>query len=143
MKYLTLAALFAAAAAPALAQDGNAGDGATQFDRQCVACHIIDNGTETLAGRNARTGPNLFDVVGATPGTVPGFDYGESLVAWGETGAVWDEASFVAYVTNPTTFLRDVLDDDRARGKMAYQVRDEQQAHDIWAFLVSLEPAAE
>lgn len=142
MKHLTLAALMAAAALPAMAE-GDAGAGETQFGRQCVACHVIDTGSEVLAGRNARTGPNLFDVAGATPGTVPGFDYGESIVAWGATGAVWDEESFVAYVTNPTAFLREATGDERARGKMAFQVRDEQQAHDIWAYLVSLEPAAE
>lgn len=139
MRHLMLSAVLAATALPALAE-GDAGNGETQFGRQCVACHVIDTGSEVLAGRNARTGPNLFGLVGATPGTVPGFEYGDSLVAWGETGAVWDEANFVAYVTNPTGFLREVLDDDRARGKMAYQVRDEQQAHDIWAYLVSLEP---
>lgn len=139
MKHLTFAALVTMAAMPALAE-GNASDGETQFGRQCVACHVIDNGSEVLAGRNARTGPNLFDLVGATPGTVAGFEYGDSLVAWGATGAVWDEESFVAYVTNPTAFLRDVLDDERARGKMAFQVRDEQQARDIWAYMVSLEP---
>ncbi|GGL80263.1 c-type cytochrome [Wenxinia marina] len=125
-----------------LAQDAPTGDaaaGEAQFGRQCVACHVVVNEEgETLAGRNARTGPNLYGIVGRQPGTVEDFNYSDSLVAYGETGVVWEEENFVAYIQDPTGFLREALDDRRARGKMAYQVRDEQQAHDIYAYLASL-----
>ena len=73
----------------------------------------------------------------ASPGTWDDFSYGDSMVAYGETGAVWEQENFVAYVQDPTGFLREALDDRRARGKMAYQVRDEQQAHDLYAFLAT------
>jgi cytochrome c len=145
MKNLTLAAAMALIAAPALAQGTASGDpaaGAEQFNRQCVACHVVVNDAgETLAGRNAQTGPNLYGVAGRTPGTYPDFEYSQSMVEYGATGVVWEEENFVAYVQDPTAFLRTALDNRRARGKMAFQVRNEQQARDIYAYLVSLGPA--
>jgi cytochrome c len=142
MKQLTAVAVLALMSAPAFAQDIEAGQ--EQFERQCVACHVIVNDAgETLAGRNAKTGPNLYGIVGRVVGSTPDFDYGDGLIAYGETGAVWEEENFVAYVQNPTDFLREVLEDRRARGKMAFQVRDAAQAADIYAYLAYLTPAAE
>lgn len=141
MKTFTIAAAFAVLAAPAFADghastQGDAAAGEEQFNRQCVACHVVaDASGEVLAGRNARTGPNLYGVAGATPGAVEGFRYGDSMIAYGETGAVWTETNFVAYVQEPTDYLKEALDDRRARGKMSYQVRDEGQAYDIYAYL--------
>jgi cytochrome c len=137
MKHLTLAAAMVMMSAPAFAQDAAAGQ--EYFERQCVACHVIVNDAgETLAGRNAHTGPNLYGVVGRAPGTYPDFEYGDAMVAYGATGAVWGEENFIAYVQDPNDFLRTELDDRRARGKMAFQVRDEQEARDIYAYLASL-----
>lgn len=145
MKNVAAGAVLALLAAPVLAESHASGDAAAgeeQFARQCVACHVVVNEAgETLAGRAAQTGPNLYAIAGSTPGTVEGFEYGDALIAFGATGAVWDEATFVGYVQDPTDFLRTALDDRRARGKMAFQVRDEQQARDIYAYLVSLVPA--
>lgn len=145
MKVMVLA-LAAAWPAAAGAQDaagmtGDAAAGAEHFDRQCVACHVVVNGAgETLAGRNARVGPNLYGVAGRVPGTVERFRYSTAMVAYGATGAAWEEANFVPYVMDPTGFLREALADPGARGKMGYQVRDEQEAHDLWAYLASLAP---
>ena len=141
MKHLSVGIALAILAAPAVAE-GDAAAGETQFGRQCVACHVIQTPDgDTLAGRNARTGPNLFGIVGEAPGAVEGFDFSDAVIAWGETGVVWDEEHFVGYVMNPTAYIREQTGDSRARAKMAYQVRDEQQARDIWAYLVSLQPA--
>lgn len=121
--------------------EGDPAAGEPLFARQCVSCHVVvDPAGETLAGRNARTGPNLYGVAGRVPGTQPDFAYGDSMEAYGQTGAVWTEEAFVAYVQDPTGFLRAALDDRRARGRMAYQVRDEAEAHDLWAYLASLSP---
>ena len=143
MKRMSACILAVVLAAPVAAQDaedaqGDADAGATQFDRQCVACHVIaDSDGEVLAGRNARTGPNLYGVVGREPASVEDFRYGASLVAYGETGVVWEEENIVSYLQDPTGHLRDALDDPRARSTMAYQVRDEDQAYDIHAFLAT------
>jgi len=105
-----------------------------KFNRQCVACHVVaDASGEVLAGRNAKTGPNLYGVAGRALGSVEDFRYGDSIVELGEGGTVWTEETFVGYVQDPTGWLRETLDNRRARGKMAYQVRAESDAYDLRA----------
>ncbi|WP_322890965.1 MULTISPECIES: cytochrome C [unclassified Yoonia] len=152
MKKFTIAAAFAVLAAPAFAQDltptiGDAANGEEQFNRQCVACHIVaDDAGNVLAGRNSRTGPNQYALVGRAIGSAEDFNYSDGLVALGEAGEVWNEENFVGYVQDPTGWLREKLDDRRARGRMAYQVRAEQDAYDLYAYLATfsdLEAGAE
>lgn len=144
MKYLPMAATMALLAAPAFAE-GDAANGEDVFNRQCGTCHVVQNEAgETLAGRAAVIGPNLFGVVGRAPGTYPDFRYGDALIAYGATEVVWGEENLVAYVQDPADFLRTALDDRRARGKMAFQLRDAQEAADVYAFLATYAaPAAE
>jgi cytochrome c len=140
MKF-ALAAVMAITAAPVLAESHASGDSANGeaiFNRQCVSCHVVQNEAgEVLAGRNAKTGPNLFHAVGRQPGTYPDFAYGDAMVAYGETGVVWEEENFVGYVQDPTDFLRTALDDRRARGKMAFQLRSATDAADVYAYLAT------
>jgi len=144
MKITLLATLTALAPMAALAQEAMVGDAAAgeeHFNRQCVACHVVqDEAGEVLAGRNAKVGPNLYGVAGRPPGGHPEFDYSELMVTYGATGVVWEEANFVPYVQDPTGFLREATGED-GRSKMAYQVRDEQEAYDLWAFLSTFAPA--
>ena len=141
MKAITIAATLAAFASPALAEGDAAGDAAAgeeQFNRQCVACHVVrDDAGEVLAGRSARTGPNLYAIAGRTLGSIEDFRYGDAIVALGEAGTTWDEENFVAFVQDPTDYLREATEAPRARGKMAYRVRDPQEAADIYAFLAT------
>ncbi|WP_341367623.1 cytochrome C [Yoonia sp. BS5-3] len=141
MKRYVVAAAMAALGGAASA-DGHAstqGDpaaGEQQFNRQCVACHVVrDNAGEVLAGRNARTGPNLFALAGRQIGALEEYRYSDGLIELGGTGATWTEEAFVNYVQDPTGWLRQTLDNRRARGKMAYQVRQADQAYDIYAYL--------
>ncbi len=146
MRHLTLAAGLALLSAPAFAQDviGDPALGEEQFNRQCVACHVIvDDAGETLAGRNARTGPNLYNVTGRGIAQYPDFAYGDSIVELGATGEMWTEENLVAYLQDPTGWLREKLDDRRARGKMAYQVRSAEDAQNLYAFLHTFEQPAQ
>ena len=140
---MKLTATLAAAtllAAPAFAQaTGDPAAGEEAFS-QCVTCHVVEHEGEVLAGRNAKTGPNLYGVALRQYGVVEDFRYSDSMVEAGEAGNVWTEANFVPYVQDPTGHLREVLDDRRARGKMTYKLRDEQEAFDIYAYLVSIGP---
>ena len=139
MRFTLTALAIASLAAPALAQDIEAG---AKVFNQCQTCHVVQNEAgEVLAGRNAKTGPNLYALPGRTIGTYPEFKYGESIVALGATGAVWDEASFVAYVQDPVAYLKTALGDDKAKSKMAFKLRKEEDAVNLWAYLVSLSPA--
>jgi cytochrome c len=137
---LTLTALaLASLAAPTLAQDIEAGK---KVFMQCQTCHVIQNDAgEVLAGKNAKTGPDLWGMPGRVAGTYEGFKYGESLVALGATGFVWDEASFVEYVQDPAKFLKAKLGDDKAKSKMAFKLKKPEDAANVWAFIVSLSPA--
>ena len=151
MKTFTFAATLTLLAVPAFADGhlpdnlvlaGDAAAGEEQFNRQCVACHVVmDTDGETLAGRNARTGPNLYGTAYRQLGSVEEYRYGKSIVQAGEeNGLVWTEANFSDYVQDPTGWLREALDDRRARGKMAYKVREEQDALDLFAYLATVGP---
>ncbi|MFV2053395.1 c-type cytochrome [Aliiroseovarius sp. YM-037] len=139
MKTVAMIAALAAstAALPAFAE-GDPAEGEDGFKR-CKSCHmVVDGDNEILKG--GRTGPNLFGIVGRQAGTVEDFNYGDDLVAAGEAGLVWDEENLVAYMTDPTAFLREFLEDDSARSKMTFKLRN--GGEDIVAFLASVAPDA-
>jgi cytochrome c len=143
---MTTKHLFAAAAIalafPAFAE-GDPAKGEAAFN-QCQTCHVVaDADGNVLAGRAGKQGPNLYGMVGRQAGTYADFKYGDSMVEAGEKGLVWDEESFVAYVQDPNSFLREYLDDRRARGNMAFRVRNEAQARDLYAFLAQFGAAEE
>ncbi len=145
MKKHTMAALGAAAFSVSAfaAQAADIDAGASAFQSQCQNCHnVINEEGDVLAGRpNVRTGPNLYAILGRQAGVVDGFRYGASLVEAGEEGLVWDEELMTAYLQDPQGFLRETLDNNRARSQMSFRVRDEETAVNIIAFLDSLAPA--
>ncbi|MBT0957567.1 c-type cytochrome [Alphaproteobacteria bacterium KMM 3653] len=130
-------------AAPA-APSGDIAAGEAAFAKQCVTCHVVQNAEgETLAGKRSRTGPNLYAIALQPAGAVEGFRYGKSMIEAGETsGLTWTEENFAGYVMDPTNFLREFTGDKRARAKMSFKVKQEQDAKDIYAFLYSLAPPA-
>lgn len=134
MKFPLIAALaLSALAAPALAQD--AAKGEADF-KKCKACHsiIAADGTEIVKG--GKTGPNLFGVVGRTVGSYEGFAYGESIVAVGAAGKVWDEAMLAAYVADPTAWLKEQTGDAAAKSKMSFKLA--KGSEDMAAYLATL-----
>lgn len=144
MKY-HLAAALALLAAPAFAQEVPSGDAAAgeKVFAKCQTCHVIANQAgEVLAGKNSKTGPNLYGLPGRVAGTYPEFKYGDSIVALGATGFAWNEADFVTYVADPAKFLKDKLGDTKAKSKMVFKLPKEEDAKNVWAFIASLSPAA-
>lgn len=141
---MALALLPFMAATSGLAQEAPTGDaaaGANVF-KKCASCHTItDADGKVLGGRGAKVGPNLYGMPGRVAGTYQGYTYGASIKALGETGFVWTEADLVSYVSDPTGFLKDKLGDTSARGKMMFKLAKEQDAHDVWAYILSLSPA--
>lgn len=132
MKYALIAAA-AVLAAPAFA--GDAAVGESEF-KKCKACHAIvaDDGTEIQKG--GKTGPNLYGVIGRQIGAAADFKYGESIIAAGADGSVWDEASLAAYVTDPTAWLKEKTGDAGAKSKMTFKLKAKQE--DIAAYLASV-----
>jgi cytochrome c len=133
-------AMLAMLAAPAFAQDIEAGK---KTFNQCQTCHVVANEAgETLAGKNAKTGPNLYGLPGRAAGTQADFKgYGDSLVALGASGFTWNEADFVVYVQDPAKFLKEKLGDTAAKSKMSFKLKKPEDAANVWAFIASLSPA--
>ncbi len=146
MKLKLTATILALLAGPALAQDAPTGDAAAgeKVFAKCQTCHVIANEAgEVLAGKGAKTGPNLYGLPGRTAGTYPEFKYGDSVVALGATGFAWNEADFVTYVADPAKFLQEKLGDKKAKSKMMFKLPKEEDAKNVWAFIASLAPAAD
>ncbi|WP_099827912.1 c-type cytochrome [Oceaniglobus indicus] len=130
---------------PAFA-DGHASGDAEAGEKvfnQCQSCHIIktDDG-EVLAGRSARTGPNLYGIPGSPAGSKD-FRYGKGIEEAADMGLVWNEETFVKYVMDPTGYLREFTGNDGARGKMSFKLRKEEDAVNVWAFIASVSPEPE
>jgi len=116
---------------------GDAEAGEALFNRNCVACHVVrDDDDNVLAGRNGRTGPNLYRVSGRSSGSIEGFRYSSLAQTAHDAGLVWDEDHFAAYVPNATDFLSEFTG-ERGRSTMTPQRVSEEEARDIYAFIAS------
>ncbi len=118
---------------------GDPAAGEKGFNR-CKSCHMVASADETFV-KGGKTGPNLYGVIGRQAGTSDGFRYGDSIVAAGEAGLVWDEENFLEYVMDPKKFLATYLDDPKARSKMSFKLR--KGGEDIYSYLASVAPAPE
>lgn len=124
---------------PVLAE-GDAAAGEDVF-KKCRSCHMVETAEGETIQKGGKTGPNLWGIAGRTAGTSEDFTkFSASMVAAGEAGLVWDEETFVAYVQDPTGFLKTYLSDDKAKGKMTFKLKDGMA--DVWAYLVSVGPEA-
>ena len=133
---LILGLTLAAFAAPAFA--GDAAKGEADF-KKCKACHsiIADDGTAIQKG--GKTGPNLYGVIGRQIGAYPDFNYGDSIVAAGADGTLWDEAALAIYVADPTAWLKAKTGDPAAKSKMSFKLA--KGGEDMAAYLASVKPA--
>lgn len=129
---LGIAAMIAAGSA----QAGDAEAGKKLFEQRCRACHMIQADDGTPIQKGGKTGPNLYAVIGRAAGSEEGYRYKDSVVEAGQKGLVWDEASFTAYVQDPTAFLKEYLEDGGARSGMTFKLRE--GAEDVYAYLASV-----
>ncbi len=118
-------------AVPAFAQEGDVAAGKTVF-KKCAACHAAGEGAKN------KVGPVLTGVIGRTAGTYADYRYGDSIIAAGKAGLVWDEDEVFAYLENPRDYLRAKLSDPKARSKMAFRLKKEEERRDVIAYLKSV-----
>jgi cytochrome c len=78
--------------------EGDVAAGEKLFQR-CNVCHLA---TDTAH----RNGPTLHAVVGRHVASIEGFEYSDSMKAFGATGAVWDEATLGEFLKEPTLFVK-------------------------------------
>lgn len=136
MTKLTLILAFGLAA---LAGPTFAGDAAVGEDtfKKCKACHSVIGPDGTEFQKGGKTGPNLYGVIGRPVASVAGFKYGEGILAVGATGAVWDEASLAAYITDPAAWLQEMTGDAAAKSKMSFKLAE--GGADVAAYLASVQ----
>jgi len=133
MKKQILAAAFFSATtfAASSAVAGDVAKGEAIF-KKCASCHMVGEGAKN------KVGPILTNVVGSKMASVEGYKYGKSIIALGETGATWSEEEIFAYLENPKKYLRAKLDDKKAKSKMSFKLKKEDQRKDVIAYLASL-----
>jgi cytochrome c len=110
------AALIAASASTALAQDAAKGE---QVFARCAPCHAIGPNAEN------KLGPELNGLDGRHSGTVANFSYSDANK---NSGIVWGEATFKQYIKAPSAMVPDT--------KMFFAgVKNAQEINDLWAYL--------
>lgn len=134
LKKLAALICLTALASPALAE-GDAAKGEADF-KKCKACHAIVGADGAEIQKGGKVGPNLYGVIGRAVGTVEGFKYGESIVAAGAAGIVWDQENLEGYLKDPTAWLKEVTGDAGAKSKMTFKLA--KGGEDIAAYLASV-----
>lgn len=134
MNRILTTAILGLLALPAYAE-GDAEAGKKTFNK-CKSCHMIADPAGEVIVKGGKTGPNLFGIAGRTAGTYEGFKYGDSIVAAGEKGLAWDEATFAEYVQDPKAFLKSYLDDTSAKSKMTFKLK--KGGEDVYAYIASV-----
>ena len=134
MKLNVYAAIAALTVATPIFAAGDATKGESDF-KKCKACHAIlgTDGTEIQKG--GKTGPNLYGVIGRQIGAYPDFKYGDSIMAAGADGTVWDEALIAAYLVDPTAWLKEKTGDASAKSKMSFKLA--KGSEDVAAYLAT------
>jgi len=121
------------AATPVAAQDAGHGE---KIFKKCKACHTIGPKAKN------RVGPVLTGVVGRPAGSYEGYKYGTGMKAAGAAGLIWTEDNLLAYLAGPKAFLRDYLSDPKAKAKMTFHLKKEQDRRDMVAYLATFSTAA-
>ncbi len=94
--------------------------------KKCKACHTMEEG-----GKN-RLGPNLFDVLDSSAGTVEGYKYSDAMLV---SGIVWDAATFLDFVTKPKKVIKGT--------KMSFRgIKSAAQRADLLAYFETLRSSA-
>ena len=139
--FATLATL--ALAMPAVAQDltGDPAKGESEF-KKCKACHMIQDEAGTDIVKGGKTGPNLYGVFGRPYAAEEGYKYGEGLLELAEKNPdqVWNEEHLIAYISDPTGYVKEHTGDASAKSKMTFKLNKNQA--DVVAFLAQHSPNA-
>ncbi|MCC5961565.1 MAG: hypothetical protein JJU09_00400 [Rhodobacteraceae bacterium] len=105
--------------------------------RDCRTCHTVEAPDGTVLARGGRSGPNLYGIAGAPLAGDGAFGfYSDDLRAAAQTGARWNADNFVAYMTDPDAFLRNVTGNPDASSGMHVELRS--GAREVFDYLRNL-----
>lgn len=127
-----LVALVSVLADPVMAQDADAGK---KVFKKCAACHQVGEGAKN------KVGPVLTDVIGRAAGSIEGYKYSKSMAAAGVAGLIWDEDLIFDYIADPKQFLREYLNDPKARAKMTFKLKKPEDRQNVIAYLGTFQSA--
>lgn len=116
--------------------EGDAAKGEKVF-KKCMACHQVGEDAKN------RVGPILTGVIGRAAGSVEGYKYGKHTKEAGEAGLVWTDEEVFNYLADPRKYLRAYLDNPKAKSKMSFKLKKEDQRMDVIAYLKTFSPEAE
>ena len=111
-------ALFTFVALPRLGQAESGERGKELFEKRCSGCHALDKDKE---------GPRLRGVFGRTSGTVPSFQYSDTLKA---AHITWDATTLDKWLAGPEQFVPD--------SNMAFQLVKADERAEVIAYLKQL-----
>ncbi|MBO6814844.1 MAG: cytochrome c family protein [Rhizobiaceae bacterium] len=131
-----IAGSLAVLADSAFALDGDAEKGEAVF-KKCKSCHMVGDDAQN------RVGPVLNNVFGRQAGTFADYKYGKSIVDAGEDGLVWNDEEMFEYLADPKKYLRAKLDDKKAKSKMSFKLKKEDERANVIAYLKSFSPESE
>jgi cytochrome c2 len=97
--------------------------------KKCRACHKLGVGAKNS------TGPVLTNVVGRAAGSFKGFNYGKGMLAAGKKGLVWNAEQLFNYIADPKKYLRKYLGEKKARAKMKFKLKKEDDRKNVIAYL--------
>ncbi|MEO0329439.1 MAG: cytochrome c family protein [Pseudomonadota bacterium] len=115
---------------------GDATKGESVFKR-CMSCHMVGDDAKN------KVGPVLNNVFGRAAGTFEGYKYGKSIVAAGEASLVWDANEIFEYLGDPKKYLRAKLEDKKAKSKMSFKLKKEEDRKDVIAYLKTFSAESE
>lgn len=121
----------------AFAMDGGDAANGEKVFKKCMSCHMVGEGAKN------KVGPVLNDVFGRAAGGLEGYKYGKSLVSAGEAGLIWNDEEMFAYLADPRKYLRERLDDKKAKSKMSFKLKKEQDRKDVIAYVKTFSTVAE
>lgn len=136
---ITISVLLAAMTVGSAANAQNVENGEAIF-KKCRACHRVGPDAQNAVG------PVLNGVIGRQAGTAAGYQYSELNKAAGGNGLVWTEERILAYLADPSPFLKKFLEEkgqgEIAKGatKMVFKLADEQERKDVVAYLKTFSP---
>ncbi|MEO5367216.1 MAG: cytochrome c family protein [Magnetococcus sp. WYHC-3] len=107
---------------PVAVPGGDSARGATLF-RRCAACHPATEGAP------AKTGPNLYGILGRPAANMPGFNYSPALR---DAGLLWTVANLGDYLADPRRFVPGVRSEFPGLPSL-------QDRSDVIAFLATLQ----
>lgn len=134
MNYMKLAIAVAPAFLITASVQAAAGDPVKgeELSKRCAACHDV-----SAAAKN-KVGPALWGLTTRGVASVEGFKYSDAMRAAVAGVSEWTEEHLMAYLADPTAWVREQTGDDSARSRMTFKVGDEQQRRDLAAFLATL-----